>query len=145
MGIIVKNIPVKAHHSIGLVKRYHRPLRRVYSIIIVEIPRISRELALQMLFKAINDSVGPNGLVPTLLVFGAYLYMAEMDAPSSIITQWTTAMRKTMEEVQRSIASSQVNDVLNTQNGPSTTLLHDLLLNSLVLVYCKGNTSQSGS
>lgn len=30
MGIIVKNVPVEAHHSIGKVERYHGPLRRIY-------------------------------------------------------------------------------------------------------------------
>ena len=93
MGIIVKNVPVEAHHSIGLVERYHGPLRRAYSIITAEIPGIEPELALQMAFKALNDSVGPNGLVPTLLVFGAYPRMTEMDAPSPTITQRTIAMR----------------------------------------------------
>jgi len=29
-------------------------------------------MALQMAFKAINDMAGPEGLVPTLLVFKAY-------------------------------------------------------------------------
>jgi hypothetical protein len=38
-----------------------------------------------MAFKANNDSAGPNGLVPTLLVFGAYLRMAEADAPSPTV------------------------------------------------------------
>jgi hypothetical protein len=38
-----------------------------------------------MAFKAINDSVGPNGLIPTLLVFGAYLRMVESDAPNPIV------------------------------------------------------------
>jgi hypothetical protein len=38
-----------------------------------------------MAFKAINDSVGPNGLIPTLLVFGAYLRIVESDAPNPIV------------------------------------------------------------
>ena len=77
MGIIVKNAPVKANHSIGMVERYYGPLRRIYSIITNEILGIKPELALQMSFKAINNSVGPNRLVPTLLVFGAYPRMTE--------------------------------------------------------------------
>ena len=32
-----------------------------------------------MAFKAINNSAGPNRLVPTLLAFGAYPRIAEMD------------------------------------------------------------------
>lgn len=145
MGTTVKTVPVEAHHSIGLVERYHGPLRRVYTIITTEIPDIDPELALQMAFKALNDSAGPNGLVPTLLVFGAYPRMTDMDAPSPTITQRAIAMRKAMEEVRKSVASRQVNDAINTRNGPSTSLIHDLPLNSPVLVFREGNTGQSGS
>lgn len=95
-----------------------------------------------MSFKALNDTAGLNGLVPTLLVFGAYFQMVKMDAPLPTVTQRAVAMRKAMEEVRKSVASRQVNDALNTQNGPSTTLLHDLPLNSLVLVYREGNAGQ---
>ena len=86
MGIIIKNAPVEAHHSIGMVEHYHGSLQRVYSIIITKIPEIEPELVLQISFKAINDSVGSNGLVPTLLVFGTYSRMSELDAPSASIT-----------------------------------------------------------
>ena len=51
-----------------------------------------------MSFKAINNSVGPNGLVPTLLVFGAYPRMTESDAPAPSITQRVIAMRKAIDE-----------------------------------------------
>ena len=145
MGIVVKTVPVEAHHSIGLVERYHGPLRRVYTIITNEIPRIDPKLALQMAFKALNDSTGPNGLVPTLLVFGVYPRMTEMDATSPTVTQRTVAMRKAIDEVRRSVATWQVNNALNIRSGPSTTHIHDLSLNSQVLVFRKGNAGQSGS
>ena len=105
IGIIIKNAPVETHHSIGMVERYHGPLRQVYSIITTEIPGIKPELALQISFKAINDSVGPNGLVSTRLVFGAYPKMSELDVPSASITQRATAMKKAMNEVQKCTAS----------------------------------------
>ena len=92
IGIIVKNAPVEAHYSIGIVERYHRPLRQAYSIITTKIPSIKPNLALQMSFKAINDFVGPNGLVTTLLVFNAYPRMIKQDAPSPLIIQRTVAM-----------------------------------------------------
>ena len=144
MGIVIKNIPVEAHHSIGMVERYHGPLHRVYNIITSEIPGIDPALALQMAFKAINDSVGPNGLVPTLLVFGAYPRMVESDTTPTI-TQRAVAMRKAMDEVRKSIASRQINDALNTRNGPSTDSIHGLSLNSPVLVFREGNAGQTGS
>jgi hypothetical protein len=46
MGLKVKIIPIKAYNSIGIVKRYHGLIRRVYSIIITEIPGISKDIAL---------------------------------------------------------------------------------------------------
>jgi len=72
MAIKVKEVPVKAHNSVGKVERYYAPLRRVYKIISLELEDASEELTLQMAVKAVNDSAGPDGLVPTLLVFGAY-------------------------------------------------------------------------
>jgi hypothetical protein len=72
MGIRTKGVPVEAHNSIGMVERYHGPLWRTYQIVIVEMPDIDKDMAVQMAFKAINDTAGPDRLVPTLLVFGAY-------------------------------------------------------------------------
>ncbi len=144
MGITVKIVPVEAHHSIGMMERYHGSLRRTYSIISTEISGIDLELALQMAFKAINDSAGPNGLISTLLVFGAYPRMTEMDASSSTITQRAIAMKKAMDEVRKLHATRQVNDALNIRNGPNT-LIHNLPLNSPVLVFREGKTGQSGS
>jgi hypothetical protein len=68
------------------MERYYSPLRRVYQIIVVELPRIDRDTALQIVFKALNDTIGLDGLVPILLVFGAYLRITELDAPSPTVT-----------------------------------------------------------
>lgn len=98
-----------------------------------------------MAFKAVNDSVGPNGLIPTLLVFGAYPRMMEMDAPSPTITQRAVAMRKAMDEVKKINATRRINDALNTRNGPSTVSVRDLAINSPILVFREGNAGRAGS
>jgi len=72
MAIKVKEVPIKAYNSVGKVKRYYALLYRVYKIISLELENASEELTLQMAIKAVNDSAGLDGLVPTLLVFGAY-------------------------------------------------------------------------
>jgi len=54
-----------------------------------------------MAFKAINNSAGPNSLIPTLLVFGAYLYIVESDAPNPIVIQQAAALKKAIEEVKK--------------------------------------------
>ena len=85
MGIKVKIVLVKAYNSVGIVKRYHSPIRRAYHIVMTEIPGIDKEMVLQMAFKAINDTAGLDGLVPTLLVYGALPRMVEYDAPSPTV------------------------------------------------------------
>lgn len=114
MRIIVKNISVKAHHSIELVKCYHGSFCQIYSIIIIKLPKINFKLALQMFFKTFNNLARSNGLISILLVFGSYLYMINMNAPSPTINQYSITIYNAMEEVKKSYASCQVNNALNT-------------------------------
>jgi hypothetical protein len=143
MRIIVKIVSIEAHHSIEMMKRYHESLRRAYSIISIEISKIDSELALQMTFKIINDSIELNDLISTLLVFKVYFRMIEMNVSSSTITQRAIAMKKTMNEVRKLHAIRQINDALNTKND-LISLIHDLSLNFSVLMFRESN-NQSGS
>lgn len=54
-----------------------------------------------MAVKVINDTVELNDLVPTLLVFEAYLYMSKFDTLTPTITQCTSAIKNAMKEVQK--------------------------------------------
>ena len=87
-----------------------------------------------MAFKALNDSVGPNGLVPTLLVFGAYPRITDRDTPATIVTQRVAALKKAIIEIGKIRAERQVANTLANRNGPDTTVVSDLPLNSEVLV-----------
>jgi len=70
-----------------MVERYYSPLHRIYHIIIAELLDIGKDIALQIAFKVINNSVGPNSLIPTLLVFRAYLYIVESKTPNPIVVK----------------------------------------------------------
>ena len=97
-----------------------------------------------MAFKAINDSAGPNGLVPILLVFGAYPRMVDSDAPAATVAQRASAMKKAMLEIRKLRAERQVADALNMRNGPKIDSVYSLPPNLEVLVWREGNTSQLG-
>jgi hypothetical protein len=71
--------------------------------------------------------------------------MAELDAPSATVTQRAAALKKAMNEVQKIRAERQVATALNMRNGPNTTAVYGLPLNSPVLVWREGNTGQPGS
>ena len=95
-----------------------------------------------MSFKAINNTARPNGIIPTLLVYSAYPRIAKNDPLSPSVAQRALAVKKAIAKVQKLKAKRQVNDALNMRNGPNTTKIHNLALNSDVLVQREGNTSQ---
>ena len=142
---MMKNVPVETHHSIDQIERYHEPLRKIYLIIISKIPEMNSNLELQMTLKTINDSIESHELISILLVFGAYPRMTELNTFSFTINQRAIAMKKIMDEMRKFNANRQINDALNTRNGLSTTHLHDLSLNSPVLVYREGPAGRSGT
>lgn len=53
----------------SIVERYHEPFRRAYRIIRIEALSMNLKSAPQAVVKSVYDSVGPHGLVPTLLVY----------------------------------------------------------------------------
>ena len=52
-----------------------------------------------MAVKAINNTAGPNGLVPTLLIYGAYLRISSLGPPTPSITERAAAIRKAIAEI----------------------------------------------
>jgi hypothetical protein len=145
MKITIKTTFVETDHSIERMKRYHDSLRRMYAIITIEISNIDLEIALQMTFKVINDSIEFDELIFILLIFDVYFRMIEMNVSSLMITQRAIAMKKTMKEVQKFIVIRQMNDALNTRNDLNIILIHELSLNSFVLIFRESKDNQSES
>ena len=54
------------------MEQYHILLHYIYKIISLELKGASKKLTLQIAVKAINDSAGPDGLIPILLIFNTY-------------------------------------------------------------------------
>jgi hypothetical protein len=54
-----------------------------------------------MAFKAINDFIGPNSLILTLLVFRAYPYIVKSNIPNPIVVKRVVALKKAIEEVKK--------------------------------------------
>ena len=92
-----------------------------------------------MAVKAVNDTAGPNGLVPTLLVFGAYPRINVDSQPSPTMIKRAEAIQKAMKELRRLRAERQVSDALNTRNGPEVTDIINLPLQSEVRVWREKN------
>lgn len=60
----------KFHSSLGAGERYHQPLRATFRKIRLACPKVCKEFLLIMAVKAMNDTLGPKGLLHSALVFG---------------------------------------------------------------------------
>lgn len=89
-----------------------------------------------MAVKAANDSVDPDGLVTTLLVYETLPHFClPKDPPSPSTLQRAVVLQKSTESMTRYFASSQICDALSTRNGAYVTYIQKAFVDCPVLVY----------
>jgi hypothetical protein len=81
-----------------------------------------------MAVKAVNDLARPDRIVLTLLVFGLYLRITEIDLLSPIIVRRAKAIQAVTKEVRRLYAKRQVSDAFAMRNSLNIIATVDLLL-----------------
>ncbi len=104
--------------------------------------RISKKIILQMIVKAINDTIDSDKLMLTLLIFNVYSRMHVMNSSISSINQRAIAIEKAMTEMRKFRTEWQVEDALNIRNESIVTSIHDLSLNSNVLIWRENNNQR---
>lgn len=72
ISIKTKLIPVENENSMRIVNRYHEAVWHAFRIMQKECPDISPEASLQMAFESVTDSVGLNGISPTLAIYALF-------------------------------------------------------------------------
>jgi hypothetical protein len=125
LAIDIKKVPVEAYNSIDKIEQYYGFLRRAYKIICDELYDIetSTEMSLQMVVKAINDLVEPDGIIPILLVFGAYPRITNNSALSLITTKKAEAIRKTSNEIRWYYTKQYIENVFRMRNSPNIIVI----------------------
>lgn len=88
--MIFNIISVKIYQLISKMKQYYFILQWVYNIIIKELGdtiRINKNTKFQIIIKAVNNIVEPNGFILILLVFAIYSKILESNVLSLILLQ----------------------------------------------------------
>ncbi len=119
MTIIIKSISIEIHWSIDVIKRYHVKLRKVYQMILENLDNetdVIKKMMLQMIIKAINDTIDFDKLMLTLLIFDVYSRMHVMNSSISSINQRAMTIEKAMIEMRKFKVEQQVADALNIRN-----------------------------
>ena len=68
------------------------------------------------------------------MVYGAYLRIGKLDPPTPSIIDRAAIIRKVIAEIVKLRAKQNVNNALYYRNRLNITLVHDLPLNSKVLI-----------
>lgn len=74
---------INAHRLIGHVERYQRRLRRVFNKIQESDPQLEDNSTLIIAIRSIHDTMGTNGIVQALLVFGTVPYFPALSGAQS--------------------------------------------------------------
>lgn len=148
-GVTLDEAPVETPGAIGLVERYHSPLRKAYEKIRASLTREKATDAdcLRMAVFANNSTIGPEGLCPMMLVFGAVPRPARASpAPTQIERQ--TAIEQAKKEVVKEQAKRRLAFALRHPSGPKgkerSERLRKLPAGSPVLIYRTKTKSWEG-
>jgi len=71
-GIKMRASGIESHNSLGAGERYHAVLRDLYQRVRASHPNIAAKSSLTLAVWAMNQTIGPQGLSPMLLVFGVH-------------------------------------------------------------------------
>jgi hypothetical protein len=62
---------IESHNNLGTGEQIYSRIRMIFNKISADHPELPSNLRLSIAIKAINDTAGPEGIVPSLLAFGA--------------------------------------------------------------------------
>lgn len=113
-NVEVNRTGVEAHSNLGIGERYHEPLRTTFRKIMSADPTRNMHTALACAVKAMNDTLGPEGLVPSALVFGEFPHLAPDYSPRS--ERSTLQQRSNMAHIART-EMSKIMDRLRLQRA----------------------------
>ena len=114
---------VEAHNSLGIGERYYKPLRNTYLKLKVDRPAMQRQLLLALAVKAMNDTLGPEGHVPSSLVFGEFPSLRTFEGPivpHPTLAERGEAAQEARRYMARNLARVRMKGALNYHKPPAT-------------------------
>lgn len=63
-----KCVPIESPNVMSYGERYYTPIQHVYKVVQAGAVELDAETSLHIAVKSVNDTIGPDGVVPTMLV-----------------------------------------------------------------------------
>lgn len=122
----VQQTEIQAHNSLGLGERYHQPLRNTYRKVRTVHPNQDKKLLLSFAAKAMNDTLGTDGLVSSALVFGEFPpehTRSEMLHRRAEMEYRAEVANMARREMEKQIAKVRIKRALSTTASPAADKL----------------------
>lgn len=134
-GIEVQISGMDSHNSIGAEERYHQPLRRILRVLRTIHSNVDPEVLLRYAIKGINDTIGPEGLVSLLLLFGVVPTFPNVSSELPAQRERLASLDAARKEMETITAELRIETALRAKLPPSTRYL--IQPGNSVLVYCE--------
>ena len=121
-NVEVQRTGIESHNSLGLGERYHQPLCNTFRKLKIGYADQERKLLLSFAVKALNDTLGLDGLVPSALVFGEFpspLTTSEIRHPRSMLESRAEIANKARREMEKEMAAVRVQRALRHATPPA--------------------------
>ena len=125
-GIQLRISGVKAHSSLGIGERLHEPLRRIYRKVRADYPQAHNKILLNIAVKAMNDTIGEKGLVPSLLAFGITPRFPIISTDLPTQSERMRLLATAQMEMNAIVAERRVQAALTRQIPPAADRVYQL-------------------
>ena len=115
VGTDVQESDVEAHNSLGSGERYHAPLRRIFLKIREPHPKMDKNIILKLPVKVMNDTMGPEGLVPSYLVLVCIPRFPSAGSPLPMQQQRMDAVQSARREMAIIFAELRIRKALSSR------------------------------
>ena len=114
-NVDVQRTGIGAHSSLEIGERYHLPLWQTYRKKMTAHPTSELDVILALSVKEMNNTLGPEGLVPTALVFGEYPPVhtkSETPNPRGVLASRAEISNTARQEMEKIMAEIRVKRAL---------------------------------
>ncbi len=114
VGTDVQQSVLETHNSLGPGERYNTPLRRIFLKIRGKHPKMRKIIILNLAVKDLNDTMLPEGLVPSYLVFGCIPRFPSTESTMPTQQQRVDAMQSARREMAIVTAELRIRKALSS-------------------------------
>lgn len=133
MGVVLQLSGIEAPNSIIKGERYHYHLRIIPEVTTSEYNKLADNIVLRLSMEAINDSMEPNGLLPSLLVFRKIPKFPSTSSMNSIRTERFEAFKVERAKIETIAVAAGMQRAAQSKQQSSS--IYQILPRELERVY----------